>query len=238
MNTGKTSKFYAVLTGDIVRSRELSTDELGKLKLKLRDCVTDLNTLRDGLVCGDIDFFRGDAWQMLINYPEQSFRAALYVRSYLLAYMNCDTRVGIGIGPISETVHDRIARLGVDEGFVLAGRSADENLALGSAFTLSGHVLDEMSPKVRMDLDADLQMHNITSCLKLVVQLCDAIVGHWKPRQSAAVLGALKGLTQIEIAEELSITQQAVGKSLAGSDWNAVEMAIRWFEGVGEVKGK
>ena len=208
-------KYYAVLTGDIVGStKNLSLTQLEKVRERLRKCSQQLNSFNKNIVYGNVDFFRGDGWQMVIKQPEQALRSALFIQAGLLAFENSHTRIAIGIG-ITEKIKPK-----------------NISQSTGTAFTLSGHALDQMKRKEHLSIALPDSFKEKTVWLKTLIRLCDAIVGHWKTKQAWSVFGALQGLNQTEIAEqhEPPISQQATAKSLAGSDWGAIETALECFE--------
>jgi len=208
-------KYYAVLTGDIVGSTKgLSPARLERVRERLRICAKQLNGLKKDLICGKVDFFRGDGWQMLLNQPGQALRAALFIRAGLLAFENRSTRIAIGIGTAEKIDPKRISQ------------------STGMAFTLSGRALDQMKRKDQLSVALPDVFGETTAWLTVLVRLCDALVGHWKTKQAQSVIGALQGLTQTEIAAQHDppISQQAAAKSLAGGDWGAIEVALDRFE--------
>ncbi|MCC7568801.1 MAG: hypothetical protein KO463_04210 [Candidatus Methanofastidiosa archaeon] len=214
MEQAESEKRYAVLTGDIVGSRKLSAEQLDAVRTRLDWCAGRLNRLTANLVHGRVDVFRGDAWQMLLTEPARALRAAFYARAALLAFEDCQTRIGIGIGPVDRIAEDRISQ------------------SMGEAFVLSGRALDEMKPGRKLAIELPEGFGDASNWLGVLLRLCDALAGHWKPRQAEAVLGALEGLTQAQIAERLDppVSQQAVAKALSGGDWSAIEAALERFE--------
>ena len=74
---------YAVLTGDLVGSSDLTAHELDTLRQSLTEAVAKIRGWREGLVVGDVEFYRGDAWQLLITDPKLFLRVALYLRATL-----------------------------------------------------------------------------------------------------------------------------------------------------------
>lgn len=91
-------KTWAVITGDIVRSSSLSSDELCDVRAQLVDAVADIRGWGRRILRGRPDFFRGDAWQVLLSDPRRALRVALYVRSQLISIGLADTRLSIGLG--------------------------------------------------------------------------------------------------------------------------------------------
>lgn len=87
------SSLFAVLTGDIIRSQALSGRELESVRRTLLDAVDDVRKWRSGVVKGKAEFFRGDAWQVLLSDPQLALRVALFLRATLLGTGIADTRV-------------------------------------------------------------------------------------------------------------------------------------------------
>lgn len=210
------ARMYAVLTGDIIASGRMQHVDLERTKGRLQWCCRDLEQQYPGLIRGKIDFFRGDAWQVLIERPELALRTALYLRVGLIAFESSDTRLAIGIGEIDTIVEDRISQ------------------STGSAFTLSGHALDELGSKNRLGIALPSRFGEIQDWLALNLRLCHALLRRLKAKQAQALMGALKDLTQNDIAKqhEPPITQQAVAKALSGCDWYAIEAVLVHFENV------
>lgn len=122
MATTERFRYFGVLTGDIIGSSHLRSTQLSSVRASL---ITTANTVRDwkrGLVKGELEFFRGDGWQLLLTDPSMALRVAIILRASLLAQGLSDTRVAVGLGSIDETT---------SEGKV--------SLSMGQAFALSGH---------------------------------------------------------------------------------------------------
>lgn len=204
---------YAVLTGDIVASQKLGADGLERARAVLEEACAPLGQWSPGLLPREIDFSRGDAWQLLIGDPARALRAALWLRSALLHRCGVDTRIAVGIGAI-EPLAAQLSRSG-GEAFVLSGRSLDAMRAARLSIVLPpGRVLGPW--------------------VGLTARLCDAIVCAWTRRQAELVHASLppQAVTQSAIAAGLRppVTKQAVGKGLRAANWDAVAGAIATFE--------
>jgi len=81
----------AVLTGDVIRSRQVDPGEwLPSLKEAL-DCY--------GSCPRDWEIFRGDSFQLKLS-PDRAFRAMLHLKAAILRHQGLDVRLGIGIGAL------------------------------------------------------------------------------------------------------------------------------------------
>ena len=209
--------YFAVLTGDLVKSSRLSEDHLSAARRALLAAVDEVKRWGKGLVRSKPDFFRGDAWQTVLADPRWSLRAALFLRARLKSQERVDTRVAIGIGRVQTVSPTRAS------------------LSSGEAFRLSGESLDQLAGKTRLAISlAGTVAGDSRRWLPVVFSFCDAIASQWKPRQSEIVAWALlpDPLTYEGIAASLTIpvSKQAVAKSLAGARWQAIKLALDEFE--------
>jgi len=212
MNDQK-SKLYAVLTGDLVKSQKLSIEDLESARRHLLSAVDKVSDWKPGLVRGKAEFFRGDAWQLLLADPGQALRVAVYLRASVRAQGLSQTRISIGLGTVDLVDEERVS------------------LSIGEAFVLSGHGLDKLK-KQRLAIEVPHSVGVLTNWIRVVAHLCDAIVSQWTARQSEITTFALEPVerTHSEIAEELNIKQQTVTNSLRGARWNAVQEGIELFD--------
>jgi len=209
-------RLYVALTGDLVGSRELSGSRLGRVRREVIAAVDRLGRLDRSIVRGRPEFFRGDAWQALIGRPEHGLRAALYLRSALIARDLGDTRIGIGIGPVRKIHPKRVS------------------LSTGPAFTCSGEALDEMPAKFRMNARLAEADAAVAGWIGAVVRLCDVVAGGWTARQAQIVGLALlhPGATHQDLADRLRprASRQLVTKTLAANGWDGLAAALEQFE--------
>lgn len=205
----------AVITGDLVRSSALTADELQAARERLRVATAEMDGAgwcSGRLVIGDLEFYRGDAWQVLIRDPRLALRAAIYLRGALLAQGLCDTRASIGVGGVDRISEQRVS------------------LSTGEAFELSGRGLDAMGPRFRLSLRLPDRLAAGGAWLPVVVHLCDGIMSQWEGRQIETALTALlrRDATHREIGDMLAppVTQQAVSKSLQSAGWHGLHEAL------------
>ena len=217
-----TGNIHAVLTGDLVRSSRLTSDQSREAMDGLKSAACTFNAVYPGAIHKEMDTFRHDSWQLLLNNPVLAFRVALFLRCILKmkssAGIKYDTRISIGIGSVD---------------FVAENRISDSR---GIAFTLSGRGLDGMkTAHLAFDgsfADAD-DWHDVSLG---VVPLLDCVVTDWTPVESGVVSAALLGKTQVETADyllskqEAVPTRQAIGDSLSRAHWGTVHDVLARLE--------
>jgi hypothetical protein len=206
---------YAVITGDIVNSSKLLSEQRKKLHRIMKEGSKALRKTFKESVPLEADIFRGDSWQLLVADPQKSLRIGLFYRAYLRAEMETsrlDTRMAIAAGTVDFVPGDRVS--GGD----------------GPAYRFSGSALEGMTKASNMSFRFPaLEMEEP---LDILVQLVDVLAMNWSDKQALAVTGALQGLKQEEIGIlwKPAITQQSVNRHLRRAGWLAVERALKFFE--------
>jgi len=224
---------YAVITGDLVGSTKLTPDELSLARERFRDAIVVARRWNLGVKISELDFFRGDSWQLLVHDPTMALRLAVFLRVSLLSMsladllerkkFKADTRLSIGIGPVETISNDRVS------------------LSQGEAFVLSGHNLDRLSGHSNMAIGvADGLDHANVEWLPVVVQLLDSLIGGWTTRQAETICLVLdpEPPQQDEIAKLLNTSQPAVSRSLLTAKWDAIERTIKHFKKLDWDSGK
>ena len=212
-------RYYAALTGDTIKSSKLDSAARSRLHDVILQTGEELQSAFPDLVLDGINIFRGDSVQFLLSDPAKSLRAAIFFRAALKAAMGAlksDMRMAIGVGTI-------------DFMPVAAKGGAD-----GVAYRLSGPALDGMGSKqtLGLALPLDLAPQQNLEGLNTAVVLVGALAERWTQKQALAIKGALLGYTQEETRKiwPTSVSRQAIGKSLDGAGWFAVERALQFFE--------
>ena len=210
------SRYYAVLTGDIVKSSRLSPREMESVRAILTRAVNAARRWRRGLIQGQPEFFRGDAWQLLLSDPAMALRVAIHLRASLRAAGLADSRVAIGLGKAGEISSRRVS------------------LSTGQAFVLSGKALDKMTRYSNMTIEVPPSAGPLSDWLKVVGHLCDSLIGQWTMRQAELVRAAVhpREADSGQISQLLipTVSKQAVAKGLSGANWYSIREAIRMFE--------
>lgn len=211
----------AVLTGDIINSSILDQQERQSLFEAFPKLSTILRELYPEEISYNISNFRGDGWQLIINHSRKSLEISLFIRTYLrfaITEKKIDSRITIGVGEVDF----------IPEGNVSAG--------FGSAYTVSGHLLEGLAANQRMALGfSTTRQPLINSTATILVELMDTIITAWGPSQCQAVFWALQGLTQTQIAERwlpAQITQPSVSNNINRSAWPTIKKSLAFFEEV------
>jgi hypothetical protein len=215
------SHMCAVLTGDIVNSSMLDAQERQNLFAAFPELSRMLRQRYPDEFRYNISNFRGDGWQLILNQPRKLLEICLFIRTYLrfaISEKEIDSRVGIGVGKVD---------------FVPAG---NVSAGYGSAYTVSGHLLEGLASNQRMALGFDTdQQPFIHATASTLVELIDAIITSWGSSQCQAVFWALQGLTQTQIAERwlpAPIKQPSVSNNLNRSAWATIRKTLAFFEEV------
>ncbi len=209
-------KAYGVVTGDVVASTRLSSDRRKALHQAMATASRATRRAFRKAVPMDVDFFRGDGWQLIVSEPGLVLRVALFYRARLRALMEShrlDTRMAIAVGHIDFVPGDRVSQ------------------GDGEAYRLSGQGLEALPRAQQMSLHIPGLADE--AALQVIVSLVDYLAAGWSDKQALAVTGALQGWTQHKIADTCwkdPITQQAVAQHLDRAGWNCLERALQFFE--------
>jgi hypothetical protein len=208
---------YAVLTGDIVQSSRLRPRQLDSVRRSLSRAVDVARGWQAGLVKGEPEFFRGDAWQLLLADPAMAMRVAILIRASLVAGGLADSRVAVGLGEVERISSGRIS------------------LSTGPAFVLAGRGLDEMTRYSRMTIGIPESAGRLSGWVSVAGHLCDSLIGQWTRRQAEMVRAAIDprepDYEKIGRALRPAVSKQAVAKGLGGANWHSIREALRLFEG-------
>lgn len=210
-----TDCLYAVITGDVVRSRAHSGHRAVLLSSLKKALSTAHEFAGPGSTTTPFSLFRGDSFQCVLSKPEKALLVALFVRSRLLelrvAGRPIDVKLGIGVGMIDY----------LDE--------INTNESDGEAFHLSGSALDQL--KTYRRLAAHTPWAKVNDELDVTCALLDAVVARWTRTQAIAVSLALTGKTQRQIGNALKnrVTQPAVQQRLETAGLFAIELACGRF---------
>jgi hypothetical protein len=209
-------EYFAVLTGDIIKSRLLSNNDLDAVRSSLLNAVDVVKGWKRGLVKGKPEFFRGDAWQLLLRNPALALRSGVFLRASLLADGKADSRISIGLGKVENISPRRVS------------------LSTGEAFLISGRGLDGMTQYSNITIGVPKSAGPLREWLPVVGHLCDSLIGQWTKRQAEIVCVAVnpKELTHEEIGQTLNpkVARQNVTEILQRASWYVIREAIHRFE--------
>jgi hypothetical protein len=207
---------YAVLSGDIIGSTALTVEQLADVAKVIEGAFDDIRARCYGGVQGSPDFFRGDAWQVVLSDPSLALRASLLTRARLRSLLGIDSRISIGIGSVDRLVKARISR------------------STGEAFTLSGRALDRMTSYFDLTGALPDRAGIMSAWFTLTLHLCSGLMRTWTRRQAENVALALvlQDPKHEVIAQQLRppVSKQTVTRSLASANWRPLLDALRTFE--------
>jgi len=200
-------EIHAVLTGDLVRSRDFDPKTIDRAMKTLESAATDFG--ESWGFAPRFTRFRGDGWQVFVPDPKLVLDLSLYLRACLLADRALPTtRLSAGIGPVDTLPSTN-----------LAGAS-------GRAFLVSGDHLEAMPKNRRMVIAGT----GIGPWQAAVFQLVEWISGTWTATQAEAVaIALLTHETHAKLADRLSITRQAFEARLSGAGFAALSEALHAF---------
>lgn len=206
---------FAVLTGDVVSSSAMEPGQRRHLPRLLKEAAGAVREQLGRQVAGDLDVFRGDSWQLVLENPANSLRAALIMRAHLRACTGAgglDTRVAIGIGGIAFAPRREVSQ------------------GDGPAFRASGLLLEALPRDCRLGLA--LAERDAPAELPVLLGLIDHVVSRWTGKQALAALGALAGWPQAQIARlwRPAVKQPVVARHLGRGGWGRVAAGLAHYE--------
>ncbi|MFC0604172.1 transcriptional regulator [Winogradskyella pulchriflava] len=175
-----------IITGDIIKSRSQSDNELWLTTLK--DALTHLNPIKEYW-----DIYRGDSFQIELNDEVSGFLAAVYLKACIKTIDGLDVRLAIGIGKKT-----------------YKGNSVSESS--GDAFLYSGETLEKLK-KEKQNLRIKTENSQLNKELNLYFKLILIAMDRWtknsaeivkltieKPRALQSELGDIIGINQNAIS--------------------------------------
>lgn len=203
---------FAVLTGDIVGSTKLSSDQMASVRDTLSKCFDVFNLVRGNAV----EFYRGDSWQVLSREPKWALRLAILAQARLTAKLGVHTRVSIGVGSVTDSNERKIS------------------LRTGEAFTLSGGALDNIPSHFWLTGALPERFGIIAMWFPVILHMCNGLMSSWTRRQAELVASMLQlaNPTHEAIAASLKppVTKQSVTGILTSANWRTLSESIKAFE--------
>ncbi|QXP78245.1 MULTISPECIES: transcriptional regulator [Winogradskyella] len=177
----------SIITGDIIKSRQATNEELWLTPLKsaLAQITTDTNFY---------DIYRGDSFQLECTTIEDSFRNAVYIKACLKSVKNLDVRMSIGIGTKD-----------------YQGDSVSESN--GEAFIYSGETFETLK-KDKQNLKIKTKDNILNKEINLYFRLSLIAMDNWTVNSAEIVKLSLEhpNMIQTELAKIIGINQDAVSK--------------------------
>lgn len=211
----KTNKpLLAVLTGDIIRSRDLPAKEKEAVLSVIKESPKILKQLPGSVLkISAFDVFRGDSFQVIVYQAEMVVAVSVMLRTLVKKTVHKplkalpDIRIAAGIGT-AETV------------------TANVSEGDGEAFQRSGLLLDHMAADQKMAIATSSD--DLDRRWNAELGLLDAIVSAWTYPQAEVIPHIMTGQTQQEIANTLQIEQSTIHRRLRAADWPAAERYLAY----------
>ncbi len=198
--------FVAVETSDIVGSTLLTSEQLSHVMKGLREYLDKYQQDKNAIV----EFYRGDAYQILYKNPVNSFRKLLLIKLYLLSHFDLPVLVtqSLAIGGIPAPVTQLNDRM--DKVFIASGRQLE---------TLS-------SAQIGVDPEY------FSSAFTLATQFFNRMLEGMSAKQALVVYWYINDNfpEQKKIAERLDMTRQNVNTHLLRANIDLIRHYLEYFE--------
>lgn len=196
-----------VITGDIIESSAIQIKYRDFLLESIRGIADELFVIESI----NIEFFRGDSFQMVVDNPENAMKIAVLLRAGLKSHTpnECkspwDARLSLGVGTISYHANNIV-------------------LSDGEAFQYSGRELDEMGKR---RLIVKTRWSDVNEELQVSTAFADEVISSWSVPQSQATYQALLyNTSQKDIAHKFQKSAQNISKLLSAAKINLIQMYI------------
>ena len=175
----------SILTGDIIKSRSIKNPELwlSILKEALTRCSENSSQW---------EIYRGDSFQLELESPADSLKAAIYIKACIKTIKGLDVRIAIGIGEKT-----------------FKGKSVVESN--GEAFLFSGETLESLK-KEKVNLKIKTTNDQLNQELNLYFKLASTIMDNWTTNSAEIVKLYMEQpqALQEELGKHIGINQNAV----------------------------
>jgi hypothetical protein len=211
----------AVLTGDLESSTHMTADELEAV---IRAIKHEAVLLKKAGYVSDLEFYRGDSFQVLVLQPEMALRAALVLKTSVNRMLPpgakqknrrkvvYDTAISIGLGEVSK---EQPVRVQNEKPHILSGKGLDQlkeqHLTLG---LFTGH---EENDKTYIAM----------------LTLVNWLMKQWSVNSAELVYYKLKQKTEQEISEILDISQSAVNQRSNVACWHGIDRLLNHYQTIG-----
>ncbi|MDW6005438.1 helix-turn-helix transcriptional regulator [Vibrio mangrovi] len=194
-------KPIAVISGDVVNSTKLSSDQYEQLLKRIKEIQ---QWISEGDSANTHSIERGDEFQTVVHDIENALRYTMIYR--------------IGIKALGKAFDSRIS-------FAIASNADLRELvseSMGQAFVLSGRGLKAMKGE-RLFFDSDCA--ELTESFDLLLKYLDRQLTELTSRQCEMILPMLRtneGLSISELAEKFGVAIATASKSLKASGWSLI----------------
>lgn len=199
---GKKYAIYAVITGDVIASRRSGP---AKWLPHLKHVLAQFGRSPE---CWDV--YRGDAFQLLLNSPEEVLWVAMRIKAGFKSEKGLDLRMAMGLGRMDFHTQS-------------VGESS------GEAFVNAGALVENLDVR-RSTLAVATPWPDFDGEMNASLALAAALMDKWLPNYAEAVAAfmATPGLTQRALGDKLGIAQNTLSERYS----KAQKRALLAFEAV------
>ena len=203
----------AVVTGDLVNSSSLGTDQTMMVMRQLQEAFksTEAGTL------SGFEVLRGDSFQGIVSAPAKALIDALRIKTLVNSSIQpakaaanssplADVRISIGIGEATYDLNDI-------------------NISNGEAFQLSGKTLDEMKGDQQFT-KISTPYPELNAEFLVYMKFLDYLTSRWSIASAEVVHYLLQGLKEQEIADILKRSQAAVNLRKKAAGWEEIKLLL------------
>ncbi|OAD91987.1 fumarate hydratase [Aequorivita soesokkakensis] len=221
---------YSVISGDIVSSTSLNSEDKKFVEENLKILLTDLK--QEFNVFGRI--IKGDYLECVVPNPKEGLQVALAIKSFVKAipveikkYKSEDNRVK------QFKTHGIRLAIGYGE---LSRYKPEEGIIDGEAIYFSGREISGETTynKERIVIKNTMffasKSEDLNENLKPLLALLDVLLSKATSRQCEVLYLKLMNNPEDEIAKRLGIGQSAVNQHSTSVGWNAIEEAVNYFK--------
>ncbi len=221
---------YSVISGDIVSSTSLSSEDRKVVEENLKNLLEDLK--QEFNVYGRI--IKGDYLECVVPNPAEGLQVALAIKSFVKAipvetkkYKKDDNRLK------QFKIHGIRLAIGYGE---LSRYTPEEGIIDGEAIYFSGREISGETTynKERIVIKNTLffasKNEDLNKNFQPLLALLDVLLSKATSRQCEVLYLKLMNNQEEEIAKRLGIGQSAVNQHSTSVGWNAIEEAVSYFK--------
>ncbi|WP_347372708.1 fumarate hydratase [Aequorivita sp. Q41] len=221
---------YSVISGDIVSSTSLTSEDRKFVEEKLKSLLSDLE--HEFNVYGRV--IKGDYLECVVPNPSEGLQVALAIKSFVKAipiktkaYKTADSRIK------QFKTHGIRLAIGYGE---LTRYKPDEGIIDGEAIYFSGREISGETTynKERIVIKNTLffasNKEELNKNFQPLLALLDVLMSKATSRQCEVLYLKLLNNQEEGIAKQLGIGQSAVNQHSTSVGWNAIEEAVNYFK--------
>ena len=224
-------KNAAVISGDIIASTSLSEED----RMMIYQKINDLFQIIDKKFDTFCRITRGDFIECATRESEYSFKIALILKSYLKtiklsdnpsykkdnrvkAFKTYGLRIAIGYGKLLKI--DRVNKIIDGEAIYMAGRLLNDV-----------HSHDKERITIKRTLNFVSNDDQLNSTFNTIFWSIEELINNATEKQCLVLYHKLLDESESEIARIMNVTQPTVNSHSTRIGWNAIEQAVKYYEG-------